>query len=128
MPQNAQQAKSYYAQASRDRNPKVAALGAEYFDSVRDTAPTVDERSTVSSSTQSSDFWGAVVVGALAVGAISAMTNNSSSNSSNDSTAEPSHDPNLDASANGNNFALDRMAQGCFWSMDHSGIGGTCTH
>ena len=128
VPQNAEQARAYYAEASHDRNPKVAALGAEYYDSVRDTPAPVAERSTVNSSTQSSDFWGAVVVGALAVGAISAMTTNSSTNSSSDSPAETSHDPNSDASSNWNNYALDRMAQGCFWSMDHSGIGGTCTH
>jgi TPR repeat protein len=128
VPQDAQRAKSYYAQASHDRNPKIAALGAEYFDSVGETPAAPAERTTVSSSTQSSDFWGAVVVGALAVGAIAAATSNSSDNSSTDSTEAPSHDPNLDASSNWNNYALDRMAQGCFWSMDHSGIGGACTH
>jgi TPR repeat protein len=130
--QNAEQAKAYYAQASRDRNPKVAALGAEYYDSVRDTPAAPAQRTTVSSSTQSSDFWSAVVVGALAVGAISAMTSNSSNTGSGsaaaDSSAEPAGPDFSAASQKWNDYALDRMSQGCFWSMDTSGIGGACGH
>jgi hypothetical protein len=108
----------------------VAALGAQYFDSVReaDAPPPASERTTVSSSTQSSDFWGAVVVGALAIGAISAMTSNNSSAASSDSAADANPDPNLDAGQKWNDYALDRMAQGCFWSMDNTGIGGSCQH
>jgi TPR repeat protein len=127
VPQNPEQAKLYYAQASRDRNPKLAALGAEYYDGVRDTPAAPAQRATVSSSTQSSDFWGAVVVGALAVGAISAMTSNSSSSTSDTSAAATTPDPNLQPTP-WQTDAMDRMADGCFWSMDRTGFLGSCHH
>jgi TPR repeat protein len=127
--QSAEQARNYYALASRDRNPKIAALGAQYYDGMRDTPAPAAERATVSSSTDSSDFWGAVVVGALAVGAITAVTSNSSSDASaSNSTTDTTPDYNLGASQRWNDYALDRMAQGCFWSMDTTGFLGSCHH
>jgi hypothetical protein len=63
---------------------------------------------------------------ALAVGAISAMTSNDANSSSAPDTSQPSTAPIV--SNESRDGALERMADGCVWSMDTSGMNGSCHH
>ena len=84
VPQNLERAKQLYARAAGSSNPAVANLGKQYFSDVPDSAPPdrTPQRTTVSSSKDSSDFWAVVIVGALAVGAVSLLTSGGSNNTS----------------------------------------------
>ena len=82
VPQNLERAKQLYARAAGSSNADVAKLGSEYFDDVPASAPPegTPQRSVVSSSDDSSAFWGVVVLGVLAVGAVSLLSSGGSSN------------------------------------------------
>jgi uncharacterized protein len=84
VPQNLERAKQLYARAAGSSNTAVANLGKQYFSDVPDSAPPdgTPQRTAVSSSKDSSDFWATVIVGALAIGAVSLLTSGGSSNSS----------------------------------------------
>lgn len=89
MPQDLNRAKQLYAQAASSSNTEVAKLGQQYFSDVPDSAPPdrTPQRTAVSSSKDSSDFWAAVIVGALAIGAVAALTSGGSSSTSSGSYA-----------------------------------------
>jgi TPR repeat protein len=84
VPQNLERAKQLYARAAGSSNAAVANLGKQYFSDVPDSAPPdgTPQRTAVSSSKDSSDFWATVIVGALAIGAVSLLTSGGSSDSS----------------------------------------------
>lgn len=84
VPQNLERAKQLYARAAGSSDPAVAKLGTEYFSDVPDSAPPdrTPQRTAVSSSKDSSDFWATVIVGALAIGAVVALTSGGSNDSS----------------------------------------------
>jgi uncharacterized protein len=80
VPQNLERAKQLYARAAGSPNTAVANLGKQYFADVPASAPPgrtsarAPDRTAVSSSKDSTDFWSMVIVGAIAVGAVALLT------------------------------------------------------
>ena len=91
VPQNLRRAKQLYARAAGSKNTAVAKLGSQYFSDVPNPASPgrTPDRSAVSSSKDSSDFWSVVIVGALAIGVVALLTSGGSSGTSG-SIATPS--------------------------------------
>jgi TPR repeat protein len=86
LPQNLERAKQLYARAAASSNPAIARLGQQYFSDVPDSAPPegTPQRTALSSSKNSNDFWTAVVFGALAVGVVAALTSGGSTPATTD--------------------------------------------
>jgi uncharacterized protein len=84
VPQNLQRAKQLYARAAGSSNTAVAKLGKQYFSDVPDSVPLgrTPERTAVSSSKESSDFWSVVIVSGLAIGAVALLSSLASGGSS----------------------------------------------
>jgi TPR repeat protein len=84
VPQNLLRAKQLYARAAGSSNTAVANLGKQYFSDIPVSAAPgrTPERTAVSSSKDSSNFWSVVIVGALAVGALALFTSVGSGKSS----------------------------------------------
>ena len=120
-------------QASRDRNPQVAAIGARNI--------TAACRSTARRSARSAraalhgELFGRKIVGFLGSSGGGRARGRCYFR---DDTAIPANlrvliprprrqvSPPMDQTWS--DHALDRMAQGCFWSMDTTGFGGSCQH
>jgi TPR repeat protein len=91
VPQNLTRAKQLYARAAGSKDTAVAKLGSQYFSDVPNRASPgrTPDRSAVSSSKDSSDFWSVVILGALAIGAVALLTSGGSPSTS-DSASTPS--------------------------------------
>lgn len=76
--QDFDQARRLYARAAGSSVPEIANLGRRYFSSVQDSPGSAPERTVVSSSRESSDFWAKAALAALVIGAVALATSSDS--------------------------------------------------
>ena len=79
--QDFKQARRLYAQAAGNSLPEVAKLGKEYFSNVPDSPGPSPDRTTISSSNDSSDFLAKVILGVIVIGGAAALTSSGPSDS-----------------------------------------------
>jgi TPR repeat protein len=87
--QDFQQARRLYLQAGESSVPEIADIGKKYAANVPDAPGRTPERTVVSSSRDSSDFWARAMVAGIVLAGVAALTSSDSTSSAGPSPPDP---------------------------------------